>query len=61
MIHSVVLSGLIPATVYYYQYGNAVEGYGPVLSFTSAKPTGPNVPVSFLAIGDVGLGPAPGL
>jgi hypothetical protein len=43
------------------EFGNDVEGFSGVFQFTSAKPLGPDTPVSFIAIGDVGLGPAPGL
>ena len=34
-IHSVVLSGLSPNTVYFYQVGNDVDGWSQVFQFTS--------------------------
>ena len=61
IIHSVLVTGLAPATVYYYRYGNAIEGFSGVKSFASALPASPDTPVSFIAIGDLGLSAAPGI
>lgn len=53
--HDVVLTGLAPSTVYFYQFGNAQEGWSDVLSFTSAPVDGDaSQPTRIIATADTG-------
>lgn len=49
-MHSVLLTGLVPDAVYYYQYGNDAAGWSPLFSFRAAPKTARGV--RFVAYGD---------
>lgn len=54
--HDVVITALSPATRYYYQYGNAQEGWSPVSSFLSAPVVGDlSQTTQFIATADTGM------
>lgn len=54
-LHAVTLSGLSPRTQYYYKVGDVDAGVtSDVFSFTTMPNTGPDVPVTFSIIGDLG-------
>lgn len=54
-IHSVLLTNLQPATIYYYQYGNDADGWSVERSFVS-RPSADVASVKFLAYADMGWG-----
>ncbi|OQR92284.1 calcineurin-like phosphoesterase [Achlya hypogyna] len=57
--HSVVMDNLEPATEYFYQFGNDVDGWSDVASFVSRVTRGDETPVSFIAYADMGVDDAP--
>lgn len=50
MVHHVVVGPLQDATTYFYRCG----GFGPEYNFTTPPPAGPNVPIKFAIVGDLG-------
>lgn len=50
--HTVVVTGLIPGTVYYAIYGQQGGVPAPEITFRTRLPPGPDVPVRFAAFGD---------
>ncbi|MEO0018969.1 MAG: hypothetical protein RLZZ522_2252, partial [Verrucomicrobiota bacterium] len=54
--HEIALSGLKPATTYFYNVGSATEvlAGGPDFSFTTPPPTGPAKPTRVWVLGDAG-------
>eukprot|EP00128_Syssomonas_multiformis_P015426 Colp12_sorted_trinity150504_noHs@28995 len=53
-IHHVLLSGLQPATKYYYRVGDPTQQMSDEFTFTTAGPVGPEMPIVFGVAGDVG-------
>jgi hypothetical protein len=59
-MHEVLLHGLAPNTVYFYRFGNSVEGWSDVFSFLSPPtPSQPRDSIRFLAFADMGVDPPP--
>lgn len=50
LIHDVILGPLKPSTTYFYKCG----GFGAEFNFTTPPPSGPNVPIKFAVVGDLG-------
>lgn len=57
-MHKVVLPALEPDTVYFYQFGNDVDGWSSVQSFRSKPPKHART-AKFIAYGDMGVDNAP--
>lgn len=57
-MHKVVLQGLLPDQIYFYQYGNDQDGWSKVQSFRS-KPSADARTAKFIAYGDMGVDSAP--
>jgi len=57
-IHTVKASGLAPSTVYFYQFGNDVDGWSAVHQFKS-RPLPPQTITKFIAFADMGLSSYP--
>ncbi|PRW45579.1 Metallo-dependent phosphatase [Chlorella sorokiniana] len=53
-LHGAVMSGLQPATRYFYQYGDEELGWSAEESFMSPPAVGPNTAVRLLAVADLG-------
>ena len=53
LIHHVTLTGLAPATTYYYQAGSTAA-WSQEFSFTSSPGVGANIPFTFAVIADIG-------
>jgi acid phosphatase type 7 len=51
--HKVILTGLAPATTYYYQAGDKVDGFSAIFSFTTRHTS--FVPHTVVAYGDMGV------
>ena len=56
-IHDALMTGLKPATKYYYNFGNDNEGWSPEYTFVSSPGVGPNLEVELLVYGDLGQMP----
>jgi len=56
-IHTAVMGGLLPGTVYYYRVGDA-SGWSPVYSFSTLNASaGLTTPLRVILLGDMGYGP----
>ncbi|KAK3740335.1 hypothetical protein QZH41_009414, partial [Actinostola sp. cb2023] len=58
-VHDVLLTGLKPGVRYFFQFGSA-EAMSKIFNFTAAPIPGSNVPIKFVAYGDMGVTPSPG-
>jgi hypothetical protein len=57
-MHTVVLNNLQPGQVYFYQFGNDVDGWSEIAQFRSRPPKG-SKNAKFIAYADMGVDPAP--
>jgi phosphodiesterase/alkaline phosphatase D-like protein len=53
-LHSATMTGLKPATAYFYKVGGASSGYSAVFNFTSHPGVGADMPFYFALVGDLG-------
>lgn len=58
-IHVVILTGLAHSTMYFYQYGNDVDGWSEERSFLSRPEKSTEETVKFLAFADMGIDSSP--
>lgn len=54
-VHHVVLTGLTPATTYYYTAGDAAGGWSSVTAFKTAPAAGAEFPAAVAVFGDMGI------
>lgn len=59
MLHRAVITGLAPATRYYYVYGDDAAGDSDEASFLSAPAPGPGASVRLIALADMGQARSP--
>lgn len=53
-LHHAFLSGLPLASTVYYRVGGSASGYSSVMNFSTHPGVGPNIPLRFAVIGDLG-------